>query len=82
MSAPKSLADLRARIPGIRAPGLPPALRETARRTLLAWIDTAAAHDMPLREALRRLRDGEAADTQAGQQRDHIHAEDLHAPDQ
>ena len=65
MSAPKTLADLRARAGAVRASGLPPALRDTARRTLLAWIDTAAAHGMPLNEALRRLRDGEAA-VQAG----------------
>lgn len=65
MSAPRDIADLRARAAGARASGLPPAIRDTARRTLLAWIDTAAAHGMPLREALRRLRDGEAA-VQAG----------------
>jgi hypothetical protein len=65
MSAPKDMAGLRARALAARASGLPPALRDTARRTLVAWIDTAAAHGMPLREALRRLRDGEAAQ-QAG----------------
>lgn len=66
MSAPRDMGDLRARALATRTAGLPPALRGTARRTLVAWIDTAAAHDMPLREALRRLRDGEAA-VQAGQ---------------
>lgn len=65
MSAPKSLADLRARAVSARASGVPAALRDTARRVLLAWIDTAIAHGMPLRDALRRLRDGEAA-TEAG----------------
>lgn len=57
----KSFADLRRRAERARAADLPPAFRDVARRALLAWIDAAATHDMPLKEALRRLRDGEAA---------------------
>lgn len=66
MTMPKDIAGLRNRASAARGSGVPAVLRDTARRVLLAWIDTAAAHGMPLREALRRLRDGEAA-SQAGQ---------------
>lgn len=61
MSAIKSVADLRVRAANARAAALPATLRDPVRRALLAWIDTAAAHGMPLNETLRRLRDGEAA---------------------
>ena len=33
----------------------------TARRLLLAWVETASRHNVPLNEALRRIRDGAAA---------------------
>ena len=61
MSAPKNLEDLERRTRKLPLKGVPPPLREAARRALVAWIGTARAHDMPLKEALRRLRDGEAA---------------------
>lgn len=66
MTAPGNLFDLRARAQSARVSALPAPLRGVARRALLAWIDTAASHGMTVREALRRLRDGEAA-IEAGQ---------------
>ena len=62
MKGVKSLADLQAK--AVKAPtkGVPPALRDPARRALLAWINTAMQHAMPLNDVLRRLRDGEAAE--------------------
>lgn len=62
MKGLKSLADLQSKAVKAPAKGVPPALRDPARRTLLAWINTAAQHAMPLNEVLRRLRDGEAAE--------------------
>ncbi len=58
----KSVADLRRRAEKTSTSGVPPALRDAARRALVAWIDTALSHAVPLNIVLRRLRDGEAAE--------------------
>lgn len=58
----KSLADLQAKAAKVPTKGVPPALRDPARRALVAWVTTAVQHSMPLNEVLRRLRDGEAAE--------------------
>lgn len=62
MKGLNSLADLRAKTAKVSTKGVPSAVREPARRALAAWVDTAAQHQMPLKEVLRRLRDGEAAE--------------------
>lgn len=62
MKGMKSLADLQTKAAKVSTKGVPPALRDPARRALLAWVNTAVQHAMPLNEVLRRLRDGEAAE--------------------
>lgn len=62
MKGLKSLADLQAKAAKAPTKGVPPALRDPARRALIAWVDTAVQHSMPLNEVLRRLRDGDAAE--------------------
>lgn len=58
--APLDLAGLRGRVGAARLPG-DPARAERARRLLLAWLDTAAARGLPLREAVAAMADGTAA---------------------
>jgi Fe-S-cluster containining protein len=58
----KTLTDLRVRVAKVSTKGVPPALRDPARGALVAWIDTAIQYEMPLNAALRRLRDGDAAE--------------------
>lgn len=55
------LPELRRRAERARASTLPAPYRETARRALIAWIDAAGVHGIPVREAMRQLRDGAAA---------------------
>jgi len=62
MKGLKALAALRAKAAKTSTKGFPHALRDPARRALVAWIDTAIQHGLPLNAALRRLRDGEAAE--------------------
>ena len=57
----KSLGELKRKVVGARAGSVPAAFREAARRTLVAWVEMAEAHRLDLRQALRRLRNGEAA---------------------
>ncbi|AZQ65982.1 YkgJ family cysteine cluster protein [Silicimonas algicola] len=57
----KSLGDLKRKVGATRSGSVPAAFREAARRTLLAWVDMAETHRLDMRQALRRLRDGEAA---------------------
>lgn len=58
-------AEIRKRASRAKASMLPAQFRDVSRRALTAWIEAAEAHALPAREALRRLRDGEAA-LQAG----------------
>lgn len=62
MKGLKSLADLQAKAAKVSTKGVPVAFRDPARRALVAWLGAAVQHGMPLNEALRRLRDGEAAE--------------------
>ncbi len=63
MKPPKTLEDLKQRALKASAAGIPAPLKDPARRALIAWLETAAHHGLPLKESLRRLRDGEAAET-------------------
>ncbi len=57
----KSFGDLKRKVGATRSGSVPAAFREAARRTLLAWVEMAETHRLDLHQALRRLRDGEAA---------------------
>ena len=61
--AVKNIQELRQRATKTPTTGIPAPLRDTARRALIAWVDTAIQHQMSLNDVLRRLRDGEAAET-------------------
>lgn len=63
MKPPKNLEDLKHRALKASTSGIPAPLKDPARRALVAWIETASQHEIPLKDALRRLRDGEAAET-------------------
>lgn len=59
-AAPLDLAGLRRRTATASLPG-DPARAERARRLLLAWLDTAAARGLPLKEVVRAMASGTAA---------------------
>ena len=48
-------------VQSVRPKGVSGDALATARRLLLAWVEAAARHGVPLADALRRLRDGAAA---------------------
>ena len=62
MKSIKTLADLRSRALKVSTKGVPPQLRDASKRALVAWLDTAIQHEMPLNTVLRRLRDGDVAE--------------------
>ena len=65
-SAPATgAAGLAARLRKARLPGTPMGLAERARKALLAYVESAAAHGMPAAEIAARLADGRAAETVA-----------------
>jgi hypothetical protein len=55
------LPQIRRKAERVSAAHVLAAFRGVGRRSLLAWLDAAGAHDMPVREAVRRLAKGEAA---------------------
>ncbi len=57
----KDYASLVRQVEVARPRGVGKPALATARRLLLSWIETADRHGMPLKEALRRIRDGAAA---------------------
>ena len=62
MKAPKTINDFQTKAAKTSMQGVPVALRDPAKRALLAWVGAAVQHNVPLKDALRRLRDGEAAE--------------------
>lgn len=58
---PESVGELRRRIQRARVRGAAKPRADTARKALLAWLDTAVRHGLGLRDILKRLASGEAA---------------------
>ncbi len=61
MSAPRSAADLVARLKRVRLPGPKQAATERARGLLELYLQTAAQHQVPFAELVRQLASGMAA---------------------
>ncbi len=62
-SAVADVPGLLARLKAAKLPGTPGGLADRARKALLAYVESAAAHGMPFAEIARRLSDGRAACT-------------------